>query len=40
MLLEGERHQKSYERQSYMLENPKQDRDNVFRDKTEKTQFH
>ena len=35
MLLEGKRHQKSYERRCYMLENTKQDRDNVFRDKTE-----
>ena len=36
MLLEGKRHQKSYERRCYMLENTKQDRDNAFRDKIEK----
>ena len=35
MLLGGNRHQKSYERRCYMLENTKQYRDIVFRDKTE-----
>ena len=36
MILEAKRHQKSYERQSCMLQNTKQGRDNVFGGKIEK----
>ena len=36
MVLYAKTHQKSYEGQSYALENPCQGRDNVFRDKIAK----
>ena len=36
MILEAKRHRKSYERQSYMLQNTKQGRDDVSGGKIEK----